>query len=518
MKLTASELDKGLAILKSHGCSDLFPDAYEIEAIEFSWGKIRPVLESVDLLSYEPRPAEKIVAPRQRYTTRIVTLIDPIDALVLNAFLLRIGPKIDTERKSTAGSVVFSTRINSALADELFHFQTDHGQYRQALVSRLKRRETKFVATADINDFYPRIYLHRLKNSLNAMLKDDLETRVCMRFLEAWSNGTSYGIPVGPHFAHLFAEATLHEVDTFLLASDVTFIRYIDDYVIFGDSEDQCLKALFLLGSRLQQTQGLSLNSAKTRVWKKKDFKARIDLKDQPDARLRKSISEKVFQGDFYHVVTFEDLSPSQKRLLKRLNIEAIVENALSKEALTDFSSIKFILNVLTVLGRPELTGVILDNLGKLHPVSSAVARFLGTFNETDRTERYRIAERLVAYIDSGAYVPEFQSMWLLDVFAKSEGWNCLERIRRIAQKDQSKVVRRQAILALGQLGDRSALLDVKVKLNSTLDWEQRAIVYACRALPEDERDAFFTTVRVPSDWKLDTLLLKSVVQFSKKK
>ena len=87
IKLTALELDKGLRILKRHGCSDLFPDAFEVQAIEHSWAKIRPVLENVDLLGMTNRGKQpRTVAPRQRYTTRSITLIDPIDALLLNAF------------------------------------------------------------------------------------------------------------------------------------------------------------------------------------------------------------------------------------------------------------------------------------------------------------------------------------------------------------------------------------------------------------------------------------------------
>jgi len=265
---------------------------------------------------------------------------------------------------------------------------------------------------------------------------------------------------------------------------------------------------------------GLSLNSAKTRVWAArdyKDYKNRVDLRDQPDAKLRRTVLDKVFGGDFYHTVTYSELTPSQKRLLNKLDIRTIIDNALSNEQLTDLASIKFILNVMPALSRPGLTELILSNLGKLHPVSSAVRKFFRVFDEGDRATRHQISGKLISYINSGAYVPEFQSMWLLDLFAKGTDWSSLDGLRRIAQNDQCMIVRRQAILALGQLGDRSSLLDVKGKLNSRVDWEQRAIVYACRALPEDEKDAFLATVRVPADWKPDTLLLKSVVQFAKK-
>jgi hypothetical protein len=515
--MTSGELDKGLKILKRHGCSDLFPDAFEILAIDHSWGKIRPVLENVDLLNFVPQSGVKLVAPRQRYTTRKITLIDPIDAVLLNAVSLRIGPRIEAVRTAHAGTVVFSCRVDPSQPDELFDFRANHDGFVTACRVRVKKRSCKFLATADINDFYPRIYLHRLENSLDSILNDNLQTRVCMRFLEEWSSGTSYGIPVGPHFSHLFAEATLYEVDTYLISQKIDFIRYVDDYIFFGESEAECLRSLFLLGSRLQETQGLSLNSAKTRVWTARDYKDRLDMRDQPAAKLRKMIEDKVFGGDFYHDITYDELTPNQKRLLNKLDIPGVLDAALAKEDLTDFASIKFILNVMSALSRPELTDLVLNNLGKLHPVSSAVAKFFRVFDNIDSVTRHQISARIVDFINDAKYIPEFQAMWLLDVFAKAKDWNSLEGIRRIAQNDQSMIVRRQAILALGQIGDRSSLLDVKGRVDSTISWETRAIVYACRSLPKDEKEAFLKTVRVPNDWKIDSLLLKSVVEYSKK-
>jgi Reverse transcriptase (RNA-dependent DNA polymerase) len=455
-----------------------------------------------------------MVAPRQRYTTRSVTLIDPIDAILFTAFAIQLAPKLHGARQASCGHLIFSSAYSASLADQLYDPRQDYRSYRTALDTCL--RKAKYVATADINDFYPRIYLHRLENALDSLLKDNLVTRVVMRFFNAWASGTSYGIPVGPHVSNLFAEATLCEVDTFLESNGVGFLRYVDDYVFFGGTESQCLKALFLLGSRLQETQGLSLNSAKTRVWIKKDFKSKIDLQDRPDAKLRKTIIDKVFDGDPYAEVDYEDLEPSQKRLVNRLNIEAILESSLSEEGLTDFSSVKFILNLLSVMSRPELTQVVLNNLARLHPVSHAVARFFRAFDEVDSADRHSIGRQLLSFVRGVEYVPDFQAMWLLEPFTHSTKWNNLDGVRRLAQDHPNRLVRRQAILALGQLADRSALLDVKAKLNDCSDWEQRAIVYACRALPEDEKAAFLGTVRVPRDWKLDTLLLKAVVEFAK--
>jgi hypothetical protein len=320
VKLTSSELDKSLDVLKMHGCSDFFPSAFEVAGVEKSWGKIRPVLENIDLLCYTPHSAPKMVAPRQRYTTRSIKLVDPIDSLLATGLCLRITSPLRTARASLAKQCVYSCQFDTSLNGQLFDFKSDYLDFRQALDRRVAA--SSYVATADINDFYPRIYLHRLKNGLDSILgAGNLETRCVMRFIETWAEGTSYGIPVGPHFTHVLAEATLHEVDSYLLSHGVDFIRFFDDFYMFGIAESECLRSLYLLGSRLQDTQGLSLNSSKTRVWQGHALKSRLDLDDRPDAKLRKEIIEKVFGNDLYVRVEFDRLSPEQKELLAKCDV-----------------------------------------------------------------------------------------------------------------------------------------------------------------------------------------------------
>jgi hypothetical protein len=515
VKLTANELDKALAILKTHGCSDFFPPAFEIEAVEHSWNKVRPVLESVDLLCYTPHAALKMVAPRQRYTTRAIKLLDPIDTLLATALCLRILPSLHSARENLSTKCVFSCRFDAELPDQLFDFKTDYLEFKKVLDNKLAA--ASFVATADINDFYPRIYLHRLENGLDAILgPDNLETRCVMRFVEAWAEGTSYGIPVGPHFTHVFGESTLHEVDSYLPSRGVSFIRFMDDFYIFGDTEAECLRGLYLLGSRLQDTQGLSLNSAKTRVWQSQQLKKRLDLEDRPDAKLRKEIVDKVFGGNPYVHVEYDKLTPEQKDLLVKCDLAKIMRATLEEESLTDFSPVKFILLVLTAINRPELTDLVLDNLSRLYPVAPFVARFFSVLDAVDSKDRSKIGGRLLKFITESGFVPDFQSMWLMNPFVQSNAWNNLDSIRSLASNHTSRLVRRQAILAIGQSTDRSAILDAKVRVTETTDWEHRAVIYACRNLPPDEKRAFLDSLGVTREWRLDGLLLRALVEFCK--
>ncbi|MBD1893622.1 RNA-directed DNA polymerase [Coleofasciculus sp. FACHB-129] len=250
VKLTEDELDKSLQILKKHGCSEFFPHPFEIDAIENKWDKVKPELLRVDLLSYHPHSAIKMIAPKQKYTTRPILLLDPIDYLLITGFILKIAPKLESCRIPKDSDIVFSCRFDPSVKDDLFLPHPEYTAYKNAI--KLKLDTAPFVATADIVDFFPRIYLHRLENAIDSMLKSSHETKVLMRFLESWSAGTSYGIPTGPIFSSLLAEAVLDEVDRFLLSNHIDFVRYVDDYVMFGETESECLRGLFLLGSRLQ--------------------------------------------------------------------------------------------------------------------------------------------------------------------------------------------------------------------------------------------------------------------------
>ncbi len=107
--------------------------------------------------------------------------------------------------------------------------------------------------------------------------------------------------------------------------------------------------------------------------------------------------------------------------------------------------------------------------------------------------------------------------MWLLDPFTKSTNWNNLIEIRKLARDAKNRFVRRQAILGLRQIADRSALLDAKSALDDRRDWEQRAILYACSRLPKDECEAIITQAGgYGGAWSMADCLKKAVIAYMK--
>src|SRR5690349_1594103 len=264
IKLKESELGESLVYLESEGYAHYFPDPFELKAIRYCWDKAVSILSGVDLLNYDPKPVLDLLAPKQKYAVRPLRVPDPVDMLLFTALGLRLAPAIERARIPKSKHKVHSFRYDLGRSGRP-KFVSDWAKWTESIKKRVKSHP--YVVKADIVDFFPRIYLHRLQNAL-ATVGQDLEVRALFRFLETWSNGTSYGIPVGPKICSILAEGLLSEVDGYLESCGLDFIRYVDDFVFFGKSATNCLQALYALGERLEETQGLSLNMAKTKVMK----------------------------------------------------------------------------------------------------------------------------------------------------------------------------------------------------------------------------------------------------------
>ena len=111
------------------------------------------------------------------------------------------------------------------------------------------------VALVDLSDFYSRVYHHRLENALASDCGCDGDVVTYIDgFLRKVNSGKSFGLPVGGPASRILAEALLNRVDHLLLTKRIECIRFVDDYIVFGQSEDKVRTAVLEL-SRLLARQ-----------------------------------------------------------------------------------------------------------------------------------------------------------------------------------------------------------------------------------------------------------------------
>jgi hypothetical protein len=513
VQFTESELDRALAFIVDHGYSYYFPTPFELEALLDSWDKIRGPAASVDLANYQAKPYVQLFAPKNKYTFRPIWLLDPVDLLYLTALALRFLPSLKAITNSD-NPVTYSFRVREE-SDASVHLDSDYRSWALAIEERLPKY--KMVAKADIVDFFPRINHHSLVNSLQDLAPDmATEINALMEsFLKVWTGRKSYGIPIGPTACTIFSEALLREVDDYLLSEGLDFVRYVDDYRFFGANEADCLKALFLLAKRLHETEGLSLNMAKTTICSTSQILSELKPPEDPNSALQTQVIEEIFGGDPYAVIDPDKMTAHQKKLLDQLAPSRMLQLAL-EESVIDLRAVKFVLNVLAGLKEPKHLDSVIENLDRLQPVSDTVARFLSLAEFPSDHDRIEVGARLLDYLETPG-VTEYQTVWLLQPFAASARWDHPTLLRRIARNATHPLVRRQAALAIGHARDRSALLDLKTRLNSADVWEYRAIILACRGLPSVEKDVFWRNLRLGRAWTMENCVAKATLDYAKK-
>jgi len=216
-KLSEPEVDNAFEAINHHGYSAMLPEPVEWIDIQSKWKDVRDFVKELDLDNYEPYKPMRIFAPKNRANIRIVHLLHPQDLIIYTALVLIIKDDIEAQRLSKKTQRVFSYRVDTLRMDRLYDTRGTYDSYLNQLKKKAEKPSTKFVGIADIADFYPRIYQHRLENVLQAVATNqrgvDVARVLVRKLISNLMERNSYGIPVGPYASRTLAEALLIDVD-----------------------------------------------------------------------------------------------------------------------------------------------------------------------------------------------------------------------------------------------------------------------------------------------------------------
>jgi hypothetical protein len=135
---------------------------------------------------------------------------------------------------------------------------------------------SKYLAKADIANFFPSIYTHSIPWALVGIReaksktgrdhyheyfnKLDFHQRLLKR-------SETIGVPIGPATSNIVSEIILNPIDKELTSNDFKFVRYIDDYQCFCKTEEDAQNFLIILENLLNRFL-LKLNSKKIMIEK----------------------------------------------------------------------------------------------------------------------------------------------------------------------------------------------------------------------------------------------------------
>ena len=473
--ITEEDLDFALRHITYFYDTDFFPRAEEFVAVAHSWDEIRTTILDAELDALFVAPPLTAPWPKTKSGYRIVHRPEPIDSIVYAALAHKIASAIEESRASP--EIACSYRISP---DDYSFFEDGSGfnVYRQR--NENLAEEYDYVLTADISDFYNKIYLHRLQNGVQTAIDDPpgLSKRI-EHFLNLLNTHASQGIPVGPAASIIMAEATLIDADQFVTNSGLDHARYVDDFQIFASSEAELQRFHQDFCLYLHENQRLSLSPLKTRIRKSKEFISE-ELDNQYQVEKLK-ILEEIEVVNPYSMDT-DDLELEEIENAPEILVEAL--NKLLQYETLDLGVIRAIVRRARAHGITEIAPLLLENLSFFAPIANDLFLYLDRVSSEEFVaENLKLLQELH---EDPANNFSAVRLWLEWFYARQEVLLNEKKVRAFVYASNSLRPQAQAAITTR---NQSWVKDRKNQLLHYYAWQRRSVLLAARLLSKDERE-----------------------------
>ncbi len=425
---------------------------------------------------------------------RRATQIDPIWNVYLLALVLSLAEEIEGARVPTTRNVVYSYRLKPD-PEENTLFDRDLGWV--AFQQRSVELASNFshVLVCDISDFYPRVYHHRLENALKKACKNTESIRRVMLLLLRLSKGVSYGLPVGGPAARLLAELVLNRVDRLLLAGNITFCRFVDDYHVFANSREEAHERLVLLCDKLLENEGLSLQKSKTQVMTSAEFLSTSDFSEQNAPETEDDQAARGFLSLHLHYDPYSETADEDYEALcdelDKFDIVGMLTREMQKSRIHQPITRKLV-SAVAHLEHPVKNAAVaslLENFSVLYPIFPTVMILLRRVVQdlTPETQQ-KVFRSLRALIAEGSYIVRVPAnlAFAIRVLAHDPSDETDEVFARVYDGSTSKIIRRDIILYMAGRDADYWVSDRRKQYSALPLWERRALLVASYILADE--------------------------------
>lgn len=481
----------------SYGDTDILPYSFENVLIRKNEENFISLVENMSsdfknqIEQLSPQ-FESTLIPTGYNGYRWVTQIDPFWNAYLLSAIIRHGEDIELARLPIENNQIHSYRYDSdEEKDSLF---LDNYNWRSFMMKSYTEAQTsQYVIITDISEFYRRIYHHRLENALNRSISGNIPKNI-ISLLTKFSNGTSYGLPVGGPAARIMAELVLNQIDRLLLARGISFCRFVDDIHLFAQTEQDSYRAIQILSELLITNQGLSLQKSKTRIIKSSEFintfpeHLKAEIAPSTDRERLLSLS---LNFDPYSSTGEEDYE-TLKESLGKIDFLALLNEELSKSQVHAPTISKLIQSLKICTGKVQSDAIktLMSNLDILYPVFSKLLIVLSSISDQlDESIRKIVAEKIIQLINDGSYLIELDAhkCYAVRLLKKYNDY----RVDAIFTKwlnNGSPMLKRDVIIGFMARNGWDHLSDFKNRVSGETPWVRRAMISASYGLGDEGR------------------------------
>ncbi len=506
--LSEAALNRAIEHLCKFGDTDVFPHLPELKILSDlrQDPALIKVLRELNLDEYLPAGAFEALGPKGRYSFRITHQLSALDNVLFLAAVVQIGDKIEALRHSTDGIEAFSYRFDKGGKDGLFldgHTYKDWLKVqRDHLVNHLN---VKFVIATDIADFYARVNYHRLENLLDTAAPENGAAKYIKKFIKVIRAKKSYGLPVGGAAARILAELVLVNTDKALKDKQISATRFVDDFRIFVKNDQHPYDAISFLAQHLAGNEGLSLNSAKTRVFSREDFLSHVKGQINHVADQAQGQALDILTASRYD----DEPDPEDIKVLLDLNLVELLKEEVSKNDL-DIGGIKVIFRALRIAKPVEAIDYVIENFSKLIFFAKELVLLMEELKKENPDCFTGLTQNVISAIlkPPASSVPVIR-IWLLELFVRDV---VPLRIKDLEQLSNLSFIldKRQLNIIRGRLEHQNYFSDNKDGACAELPrFELFSFVIGAKCLPKDEFKSWHDLLMQQLNSPFEKLFLK---------
>ena len=416
---------------------------------------------------------------------RWATQIDPMWNAYFLAVVLSPAAEIESVRIPVEEEVVFSHRYDPSDADHLF---TRDGWTKFRDESLRLTTQFPYVVSVDIADFYRRVYHHRIENELKYVDGAGHRAHQVMTLLKSFSQGVSYGLPIGGPASRLLSELVLNALDQTILTQleGVRFVRYADDYRFFVQDQEQAYRAIGFMSERLNRNEGMTLQRSKTRIMSAAEFGEATFPGDPRPGSAEKFLSLHLYY-DPYSPTAEEDYEQLRGQL-EEFDVLGLLRAELFKGRIDAGLTRKLMgaIKLMDQTPKEQAIRSMLENLDTLAPIIPNVLRVvrenLADIGEEARAELFETLRQL---IEAGHHLAQVDVnlAYMIRVLAADESRETTTLLARLYQRRHgysdgpAPNIQRDIVVALARRDLTWWLHDIKSHFPTMHSWVQRSFM-----------------------------------------
>lgn len=497
---TAKAADVAIRNVQKEGLTDIFDRPFEVDLLseaDFRDRVCESIVRSIEaggLSGLGVNGIDHVLLPKSSpFSFRRCALMHPMDTLKYFTLVLTIADTIEKARIPIQKKRVYSYRFKRNKG-YVFNRHYTITAFKNMTAHKAKRKKTRLVVSCDIANFYDRLNLHRLENTLLSIGCERSKVKLINELLLFWSGRDSYGLPVGSNASRILAEASLIGVDAHLESLGVDFTRFVDDYRIFAPDAHTAHYCLTLLIDRLWQ-EGLAINTSKTKIESCEKFKTK-GTEEQPESKDEKRKKDPdrnpfVIRAGYGGTIPtkFREPSKKERERLNQLNL-AEVASSIDATALLEADAVieavkasiaqgqfGFLVKIIAVLDRYlQLTPYVVD----------ALVKHVAHLTEQEREE---IKKVFATKLRNDDYVPEYLALSYIRILGQEAfcDKDVLMECFRTLKRNAGAYIGRALLDSLYDLVEREDVLEIRKGFNRADLWEKRQIIRIVRKILDDD-------------------------------